>query len=720
MKTIFKYSVWLGGFVWFFATCSPLPQQPAAKNYGDFPIQLFLAEEGRVEATFWGMPLSVTAVFPESLGMYAVELHRGSSQVTLPAAMQGNTLTFLVNWESMPARRDSATGFYYDSLFVSTNGSLLSSNVIKVWVRNLAPVVDSVVVNHTKFALKDTIFRYAADTSRLITATVWCRNAKAENIDVAWLSKSYADSLNKVSSSQAQLKTVSYNFIDTLTAIISNNNGAQIRRKIIITRGDPARGPVIDSLSINTVNRYRSADTTVTFYAVSNDTLTVSLFAQGFNPFDSLHYAFTGGIRAIFTQPGGVASKDVRYFYNDSIALDSAVLDTVIVLDQINATISDRSGRSVRRHIVYGLARINPALRPVIDSLRIGSRTIVLDNANPDSIYTYDASIFSTLTVRAYPHKRYSADVLAADWSSSLNNGFSSLSGVDYLQALYTCALSTCDDTVAVSNGPKAFDTLTVAIARLSGAETSAKVLLRKIPKRTNLAPVIDSVRIINAGFNPDDTLCYSALPGTVVTYARAYVLDTMRLRIVIHDPDAGDTSITAAITASGITGLTVPLKTRLNTYTVYTCTYVCRGSAYADTITIRALDKGGATALLKIACPIKLNHPPLIDSVSACKGATCSVLGATDSILVATAGDTLNFSFYGSDSDTDTLVCTWSAKSAAVLGAVNPLKAVPPLSFSALYTCLNSSYSDTITMRLEDRPRRAVTIKRILMSIAP
>jgi hypothetical protein len=237
------------------------------------------------------------------------------------------------------------------------------------------------------------------------------------------------------------------------------------------------------------------------------------------------------------------------------------------------------------------------------------------------------------------------------------------------------------------------FDTIYVSIHGESQRSNTVKVTV------TNVAPVIDSVRIGTVSVRNSDTVRY-VIP---MTDTSSYIL----LRVGAHDMNRD----TLRYDWYSVRGVTLS--------PVYLVSYPVPKTLFVDTLFVTVYDgKGGSAGKIIILSKLTPNHVPVIDSILA--GAR---MYTPDSVMLTYSSrtlDTLKLHAFVHDTDAgDQLYVTWTKKNPRDSIARNTANsAVATLVFDSTYRKASDTIRvvDTVTVKVKDsRGDSAMTVIRIV-----
>jgi hypothetical protein len=456
--------------------------------------------------------------------------------------------------------------------------------------------------------------------------------------------------------------TLTKRFYDT--AYVSTR-GETIRSntvKVIVTNVPP----MIDSVKIGT-SAGRSDDT-VRYSVSMNDTgsyLTLRVIAHDPTSNDILRYDWFS-TRGVQMQTTPIVQYSLP---------KSQFSDTIFV------TVYDGKGGSASKIII--ITKLPPNSRPVIDSISVGGHVFLQDT----SFHSYAARQLDTVKFRVYAHDSDNGDMLTYTWTKKNKK--------DSLMRSSSQASLICDTIYRkASDSLRTADTVTVVVKDLRG--DSAKTTVRLVQGYFNTAPKLDSIRVNGL------MQCRGPLALLARDSAFAWARDTFALRIYSTDPDSGDT-VKLSVKAKQSS-----LVARLSDTTAQ---YICKDSAYTDTLVCIVKDLSGDSAVKKIVITV-INRPPVLDSirvngVTQCKGPLALLARDT---AIASSRDTFQLRMFAHDVDPgDTMKLRVTSKQTSC--------AIKLSDTSAIYVCKDSLYTDTVACIVKDLTGDSA-VKKIVITV--
>ena len=350
--------------------------------------------------------------------------------------------------------------------------------------------------------------------------------------------------------------------------------------------------------------------------------------------------------------------------------------------DTLVVTLYDGKGGQAEKVVV--LSKLPPDNPPVIDSVKVGTKTYMQDTA----FYLYSVKQIDTALLTVYSHDPDAGDSMTAIWSHK--NPKDSLIAIFGKQFQVRLA---CDPLyVKSSDSLRTVDTISVAIKDIRGS--IAKKTIRIIQGYVKHPPHLDSISVDNSVQCKGSTLL--SRDTTIASYR-----DTIMFRTFASGLDTGDTMKlnVKAKQASCVTKLSDT-----------TARYVCKDSVYTDTIVFIVKNLEGDSAVKRVVVFV-VDSPPVLDSIRVngkmqCKGATVLVRDTA----ICSAKDTLLIRAFASDPDSrDTVKLSVKAKQTSCVTKLSDT--------TARYVCKDSVYTDTISCVVKDLAGDSA-VKKIVVSV--
>jgi hypothetical protein len=372
-------------------TCATLP----VDTNGDFFIRFTLEDGTNTEATFSGRPVTAYLAFDDSVYFDDVAWHLGNGKYQYPdidPARKIKSVGVELSWTSKPRLYDTASGRYYDSVYVSMGGEQLRSNTARVYVANVPPVIDSVKVSRTSYTTGDTI-SYSVqlyDTLATFAIRVFAHDNDANALSCTWRgadARLYPNVTNNLLATYVLPSGTG--IVDTIGATVYDGYGGNGQRTIYIQKGAINHSPFFDSLRI-TDTTARGIWTLFSYHATALDTIRFHVFARDTDASDAAHCTVTGKFAALLT---GVSDTAVRYLCKDSLYSDTL---TFRVYDNHSVNVTKTVAISIDNRY------------PVIDSVSCGDS--LFKSSAP--LYQRSATALDSVLIRIYAHDPDAGDTL--------------------------------------------------------------------------------------------------------------------------------------------------------------------------------------------------------------------------------------------------------------------------------------------------------------------
>ncbi len=645
--------------------CTPLPTTVGSNDY---PIQLGLGDGTFTTSIFSGQPIIATISLPDSATFGDIAWHLGTANYVHPniaPSVKQKSFKVELFWTSLPIYKDSITKQLFDSVYVSIAGETKRSNSVRIYVTNVPPVFDSLLIGNSGFKTGDTIRYTVSDTSQMLTIKAKTSDINQDALKYGWYS---SRGVNLPLTPIVTYPVPQDKFSDTIVITVYDGKGGQSEKVLFLTKLPPDNPPVIDSIKVGT--KIFGPDSSLYLYSVRQiDTVGFTVYAHDPDAQDTItaSWARKNSKDSLIRNPG--TSFQVKLLCD---SLYKKPCDSMRTVDTITATVRDLRGTTVKKsiRIIQGYIRHVPHLDSISvngmmqckgsvllsrDSVRVGSRAVLKLKFFVSNI---DSGDTSKLTVKA----KLSSQITKTSDST----------------AQYVCKDSLYTDTVVST------------VKDLAGDSAIKRIVITVIDR----APLLDSIRV-NGKIQCKGTALI-AKDTSIATRK-----DTLMLRVFSSDSDAGDT-----------VKLTVKAKqtSQVTKLSDTVARYICKDSLYTDTIVCIVKDLAGDSAIKRIVISV-VNRAPLLDSIGVngkiqCKG---TVLIAKDT-AIATRKDTLMLRVFSSDSDKgDTVKLTVKAKQSSRVTIFSDT--------IARYVCKDSLYTDTIVCIVKDLAGDSA-VKRIIVSV--
>ncbi|MBD3345478.1 MAG: hypothetical protein GF401_10490 [Chitinivibrionales bacterium] len=533
-----------------FLTCV----SPTNVEEDEFPIMIYLDELDKTTATFSGNPVKVIIIPNDSLYFSDLNWNMGEARfLEYPYAgseEKYRRMEVELTWLYTPQNYDSAKGMAYDTVFVTVGGEKLRSNVVKVYVYNIPPVIYEIKVNSTKLSPDFDVVEYKVESTSVCTISVVANDYDdANTYDVTWYAASDTlDTLRPIEPFTSRLAsrkgslnyytTPGSYFRDTVYIQAYDGDGGHARKTLILYRLSPNTSPVIDSVRVDSTTFWGSSGI-FRYRKLSLDTMALSVFARDADQ-DTLTYTW------LARNSTALSSDTTHGSYICPASNCSDTLRTTVIVDTIKIAVTDPRNNSdtVAVQVVHG------DIPPVIDSMSIGDTTTQRD--------TIDINLFQgdTLTLRIYTSDTDPWDSVTTTWVPFTGPGVS-VTAIGDTGARYIAKDSTYTDRILVTSTDGVFDT---------GKAVFINVF--------NNDPVLDSISVsggTDTTFTSDVSLYSYAKNGA----------DTLVLKAYAADPDTVHGDSVGYAWLNDATEIAVG----------DTATFVCKDSTYADTLSLRVTD---------------------------------------------------------------------------------------------------------------------------------
>ena len=650
--------------------CTVAPNQ----NGPGYRITLTVDDKSSTVATFSGKSVPAFITFSDSVYFEDVAWHLGAGSFAYPAITPGKKIKNVevsLFWTTVPAHKDSVTGKFYDSIYVSTGGEQFRSNGAKVFVTNLAPIIDSLKINSTVYKSGDTL-RYLVkmtDTMASLPIKVFAHDLDSKIISITFFQDTVR--LSGTSTFNPYYQVPLFNCVDTIGALVYDKQGGDDSRIMIIsTQKNADRPPLIDTVRANDT-LYTGAAAGIYYYSASKlDSIKFRVSAHDSDLTDALFYQWTNKNSKLTVLRSTGATANLTWACTSATCRSAST--AISVVDTVTITVRDNDSLTDKRTIVIVKGVLGPDKPPVFDSLWVGDTLL----KGAWSMYTYRATVRDTIDFKMYAHDPDSLDT--AHFSVSAKNTLGLKQYGD------TAAVYVCKDSVYV-------DTVLVHVYDLHLGSVDKKVVINV----NNRYPIIDSIRV-------GDTTAKASDSSFVKI---ASVKDSIALRVYDHDPDKGDTIVAVRWLSTGSVSDTVRFKKIAGAGAVY----VCKDSLFSDTCFVEVFDKGQAWAKKKIIITIA-NRYPIIDSVRFCD----TLFNSPDSAYTRSFSvrDTIPLRLFAHDPDAgDSIGARWRVSDTTK----NLLRLLSPSDTACKYLCKDSLYRDTCIVNVADKRKKAAQKKMIV-----
>lgn len=617
-------------------------------------------------------------------------------------AHDANRDTFHVSWFSTRGMELPSTpivqyqlpkGQFIDTLIATAyDGKGGSGQTVIFFTKlppNRPPVIDSIKAGAFTFAGDSLWYSYYGTTFDTINFKIYALDPDlGDSITISWANRNIANAKVRTTGTamvwtcdtffRDTLPRFKNKTVDTVTVSVRDSRGEIVSKSIQIVQGRQDHAPRIDSVRVDTMIRCRGAATIDRDSVSVRDTLSLKVFVSDPDSGDSVLLSVSARRPSQLVK---VSDTVMKYLCRDSLSSDTLFF-----------TARDIHGDSTKKSLVIVVAN----RFPVIDSIFVGDTVTVgrYVGKGADSVFVRPDTVYSMDTVffQLFGHDPDLSDTMAVQWISAGKYPLLIKDKKGLLSAYY------CADGIAYD------DTIGVKVTDKKGKSAHRSVILhvKKQRRPVHTPPVIKSVRISNGAAVSSDTIpTYIDSTGSV--------RDTFLLRVFSFDPDSND-SVRLSVSARFPSQLAQVSDTGF--------TYVCRDTLYSDTIRITAKDSLGDSAKKSIVIKVT-NRYPLLDSIRVMdtlshpdtlfKGAD-SVFTHADSL---TAKASVRLQVFSHDPDIaakdSVSAILWSTSSKL------PVKLLDGKGTLVQYACGDSTYSDTISVRVSDKKQKSAQKSLIL-----
>jgi hypothetical protein len=659
----------LGCALFIFLVCT----LPARDETSGYSISLTVDDKTHTEATFSGEPITAFLTFRDSVPD-DIAWHIGLGQkLVLPYVKKDKELQAKLFWLAMPTHKDSATGKFYDSVYVSTGGEQYRSNSVRIFVTNLAPVIDSVKISSTTYKIDDTL-RYSikiSDSLPTFLVRVFSHDLNKNVLSCSW-SGAGTRLIPAIGTLNATYTIPMFNCFDTIGAEVYDGQGGEDTRVMIITTKKNAnRAPVIDSISAKDTLFTENAD--IYYYSSAKlDSVKFKVSAHDSDLGDALFYQWTNkNLKQVVLRSAGTAATLV-WACTSTTCRDTS--KTLKAIDTVSVTVFDNDSARATKTIVIIKGALGTNKPPVFDSLMVNDTLF----KGTWSIATRKATVRDTIVFRMFAHDPDSLDtihfsVTAHDTLRIRKQGDTA--------AVYGCRDSVYRDTIL-------FHLFDVHMGFVDK---------RVVIDVSNRYPIIDSVRMGDTTAKAADSACVKV----------ASVKDSVVMTVFAHDPDKGDTIAAIRWLSAGASTDTSRFKKIIGTQ----ATYVCKDSIFKDTCFIQVFDKEKAGTRKKVVVNVA-NRYPVIDSVRF--GDTLFNTPDSASIRAFSARDTVSLRLFAHDPDAgDSITVRWRVADTSK----DTLRLKNVSDTSCRYACKDTLYKDTCIVSVSDK-RKKTAVKKLIVLV--
>lgn len=649
-----------------FILCTTTPTGPGE---GKYEITISLIEEGVKETVYDGTDINMIIKFKDSVecSFDIIKIHSSDAQFYLPdesiTGQMVDSVVIPLYWISTANLLvDSSDTTPFDTVYVQVG--LDKSNVVKIKLNNLPPVIDSLCAGDTSYTVFNRIQElnvfnyYISDTLQNsdIALRVIARDLDSPKFNVTWENEDDDKYLvwNQSTQNIAIYKARQGNFRDRVNVVIYDTD-ANIEVKVNVIQLDGSE-TLIDSITYKDgINNTTFTDTVASHYNITAIAFSNSAAVRAY-PRSTEGSATWSAVNGLITINTAIDTNGFAITYACTLSnlADTLMTDMISFVDSIRLVHKNKyEDDSLTKTIVLYK---KPANRnPAIDSMLIG--TDIRKNNYKDTI-----AAGTTIPLKAYATDPEGGSVTFT-WQGELTGSLYSATGDSNS---YTAALTAYSDTITL-----------IASDSLGFKDTQTIILLN------NILPVIDSILI--------DTVMYKSGFQHVV-----HAESTVILRAYAHDPEGGVSGGTITYrwqwqgTANGSITSTI----------VNPILYTASSGAYSDALYLLAYDSLGSADIRLVVLPC--NNPPVVDTIVA--GTTIKVpVSPTDTTLIhsTVAPDTFTVRVAAHEMDT------------AIGDAINSylweyldgnLNNATSTSNTFTYMSADTTYIDTVSLTIKDK----------------
>jgi hypothetical protein len=639
------------------------------------PIRLSVGKLGTTRATFTGTPLPLIVQLGDSLAYRpdAVSFDKGEATFLLPAVGEGTKvreLTYRFFWTVMARNGpDSVTGLYFDTL--SARIGLEQSNVVRIYVKNLAPQLCSLVVGDTSVAVAENVYGdhfytfhvdsvVHPDSIRLPLRLVARDNdaLDAHKLVATWQPRIHEDLIFVENGPPTRGLAATYylpetNFSDTIQVTLQDRHTHIVAHAVLYRTGGKTETHV-DSVIVGD-SVFTNGSKTMVYHAP----ILASTRMRVFTTAQKLTAQWTAGRDTVKVLPDLGASFAAMYVCTSAQCTETLTEDTAIVADTVELTLTSNSGEHDTYSIIF--VRVPANHHPVIDSVLVDTVKMLTGTRK---LARHEAAVGDTLMLSAYASDAENeVEELTLEWSSFMADRIVERPG--HNSAVYVCADTAC------------IDTLTITVEDTLQFTATKRVILTVTPR-----PIIDSIAV-------GDSL-YRDVHEAIVF--QASLGDTLDIVSHAHSPWDEEIETTFECASEALSG-----KIGLDGLRYY----ALNDTPYVDTCAIVVKDSKGVESEKEVIIEL-VNYRPVIDSVVITGirnvAGTFPISFSSSAVLSATALDTLTIQLYASDEDDETVTDTWRLSDSS-----NAERLERKGDMLVQYRCLDRLYNEKLFVDVTD-----------------
>jgi len=651
----------------FLVCTTDVPTQPT--TWGQ-TIKIHLVEKENTTTDYKGGDLNLIIEFEDSIEVKLginFNIHSLRAQIYQTKEIITNakvlSLTVPLYWETvqgLPVDSNHTPIKPYDTIYVQAG--LGVSNVVKVYIHNLPPLVNSFTVGDSVYTVPPHIIDvltytyYISDSTDSVVNFQLSVTDPDDSYNISWgiLANEFVPDIEKYltySTTMAKYIVRKGVIRDVVSSLI-NDGDKQIHIKVNMIRLD-GNDVILDSIIYNgAVNDTSFKDTSIDKYTLKVVTMDSTAAIQAY-PHITGGTGSWSALKGIITPNLAADSSGCAITYRCTLSTigDTITSDMILLLDSLRFVYTNKFGDDSTEKIILITKR--PANRnPIIDSMYIGS-------VKYTSNYSYTVAAGTTIPIKAFAHDPEGGTLggtVVYTWQGVLTGSIFNATG-DTTQ--YTAAFATYTDT------------LFLIVADSLGFKDTETVILP-----CNQPPIIDTIVM--------DTAQYTSGFQHVVN-----ANDTIVLKGIAHDPESSSVKYTWQRPSNGLLSSTIGDSVN----------YYSDTGVYIDTMYLSVTDSAGFSdvQLFLLFC----NNPPVIDSLRVYNKLFIPV-SSVDTCFFDTIKAPASFRMKVNTHERDTVLSDvvssylWTYKNAG-------LNAVTATIDSISYMSADSAYNDTVRVRVYD-----------------
>jgi len=539
--------------------CSPVNNEFRPNN---FPIRLTLEDKTHTQAYFSGNPIKAFIEFNDSVAFDEIAWHLGAGHyrhTNIAPTQKIKQAEVELFWTSMPLNRDTLKKVFFDTVYISIDGETKRSNSVKIYITNIAPVIDSIKIGNKSYQIGDTARYYLSftDTTSILLIKAFCHDINKDTLRYDWYS-------SRLHSSFLPLQRIYYSipsneFKDTITLTTYDGKGGNNSKVIIIGKFGQNNLPTIDSINVNSTTFKDINSSIFKYYSQTYDTLKFMVYASDKDKGDSLFVSWrntSAKNNKIISQNGFFMTLICDTMYK-KVTLADRLVDTVYI------TVKDSKADSVKKMIIIIQNKKNNP--PQIDSVKIDSSYILKGS---EITATYISSVRDTILITSYFYDADS-DSLSFYCLGKIPSQYSKISGNIYK---YYCKDSLYKDT------------LLLVVKDIKG-DSAKKNLIIDIANRY---PLIDSLKLTYKKASAKIDTIFKDTNKTYFLIDSLTAADTSDFIIYCHDNDNFGSQKDSIYSINWTSSAKANFIKNNDSSSVK---YICKNQAYKDTIIVMVSD---------------------------------------------------------------------------------------------------------------------------------